>query len=156
MDNPLKNITLIMTAIIMTVMLACCRDENSFSSYRNISLDEGWCYGDTLTFIPVHADSIATGDCWVIVRHSNEYPYANLWLELTYTAADGLEMRDTVNMTLADAYGHWQGQRLGLHYQHRVKALGGVEHVIGSPLRIRHIMRVDTVKEIDLIGIEFN
>ncbi|MDE7152842.1 MAG: gliding motility lipoprotein GldH [Muribaculaceae bacterium] len=145
-----------MTAILMTVMLACCRDENRFSSYQHISLDDGWSYGDTLTFIPIHADSIAKGDCRVIVRHSNDYPYANLWLEVSYTAADGSEKRDTVNMILADTYGHWQGQRLGLHYQHRVKALENVEHVIGTPLRIRHIMRVDTVREIDLVGIEFN
>ncbi|MDE6266874.1 MAG: gliding motility lipoprotein GldH [Muribaculaceae bacterium] len=144
-----------MTAILMTVMLACNTDPNRYSSYHNISLDQGWAYTDTLTFIPLHADSVASGDYWICVRHSNNYPFANLWLELSYTDPDGNHHADTVNLTLADTYGNWQGQRLGLHYQHRVKAVENVRHLIGTPLKVRHIMRMDTLREIDLVGVEF-
>ena len=149
-------VPLFMTAIIMTVMLACNPDANRFSSYRDMDPDSGWAYTDTITFIPLHADSVVTGDLWLCLRHTNNYPYANLWVELTYSDAAGHHHTDTVNMTLADSYGQWQGRRLGLHYQHRVKAAEGVSHVIGTPLRVRHIMRVDTIREIDLLGVEFN
>lgn len=155
MHNHARNIIPIMTAIFMTVMLACNPDPNRYSSYHDISLDDGWSYADTLTYIPLHADSVAMGEYWVCVRHTNNYPYANLWIELTYNDQEGKSHADTVNMTLADTYGHWLGQRLGLHYQHKVKATDRVGHVIGTPVKLCHIMRVDTLKEIDLVGVEF-
>lgn len=155
MPNRQKYTAFFMTAILMTVMLACNPDSNRYSSYHNIDLDKGWAYSDTLTFFPNHADSVATGSFWVCVRHSNNYPYANLWLELAYDDAAGVSHIDTLNMTLADPYGRWQGKRLGLHYQQRMEATPQMGHKIGTPLKIRHIMRVDTIKEIDLVGVEF-
>ena len=155
MLNPARYTLPVMTVILMTVMLACSPDPNRYSSYHDISLADGWAYTDTLNYIPVHTDSVTTGEYWICVRHSNNYPYANLWLEMTYDDAAGLHHTDTVNMTLADTYGNWQGQRLGLHYQHKVKVTERVGHVIGTPVRLRHIMRVDTMREIDLVGVEF-
>ena len=148
-------ISSLLAVAMLTAMVACDPPANRFSSCRNIDIDQGWAYADTLAFFPDHADSVATGAYWVCVRHNNNYPYANLWLELSYADDRGETHTDTLNMPLADTYGRWKGQRLGLKYQQRIKATGRVTHVIGTPLKLRHIMRVDTIRDIDLVGLEF-
>lgn len=134
---------------------ACVPGHNDFSDFHDIE-PSGWRYADVLTFTPTHDDSIAKGDILLIVRHNNSYPYSNLWLEVEYETAAGDRNNDTINLRLADKYGRWLGKGNATDFQMVDTVARSVTHATRSAVRVRHIMRVDTLAGVDLVGIEFN
>ena len=56
---------------------------------------------------------------------------------------------------LADVYGRWHGQGFGASYQFSRPFNTGVTLVRGDSVTVRHIMRVDTLRGIEQIGIKF-
>ena len=98
-------------AAMMAVAATGCTDYkcNDYSAYERIA-DSGWLYGDTLTFVPVHDDSICRGRLAVAVSHDIRYPYTSLWLEVAHTSGrTGALMRDTLAIPVVDRYGTWIG-----------------------------------------------
>lgn len=104
---------------------------------------QGWAYGDTVTFTP---DSCVTPGMDIALRHNDAFPYSSLWVEVS----DSLR-RDTLKIDLCDAYGRWLGNGLGSSHQVHARLPFAPEPA--RTLNIRHIMRVDTVKGIEQIGI---
>lgn len=83
---------IIIAAISLLALLAACgRGKRDYSSWQQLPAD-GWAYNDTISLLPVDTtltdnDSILNGSTLhVALRHSNAYPYSNIWLELTYHA----------------------------------------------------------------------
>ncbi|TGY03289.1 gliding motility lipoprotein GldH [Muribaculum sp. NM65_B17] len=152
MTHPLKILSII---AIMTLCLgACVPGHNDFSEFRNLPV-KGWIYDDTVKFVPSIEDSIATGLLTVAIRHNNEYEFSNLWLEVTRNTPEGIVRRDTVNLELADIYGRWHGNGFGASYQYSDTVQYPASIINGSPIMVRHIMRVDTLCDIEQIGITF-
>lgn len=137
-------------------LLACSPDVNEDAAFCAIDAG-GWVYGDTLYFEPELSDSVADALVAVSVRHNSGYIFSNLWLEITAPPADGDSVPevDTVNIVLADAYGKWLGHGSGV--SRVVLDTLPRRYVVrrGSPLAIRHIMRVDTVENLEQIGVVF-
>lgn len=135
---------------------ACAPEIDSDASFSNIPAS-GWAYGDTLVFEPQLGDTVDCEAVAIAVRHSAAYVYSNLWLEVTLppTAGDSLPAVDTVNVVVADDYGRWLGRGSGVSYL-MVDTIAS-ERIItrDKPIMVRHIMRVDTVKDIEQIGIIF-
>lgn len=115
---------------------------------------EGWAYADTLRLEPGLPDSTATGRIAVAVRHTNGYLYRNLWLEISANPADSLPP-DTVNMELCDSYGRWYGTGTGVSYMAADTLPGHYTLTRGKPLHVRHIMRADTLHDVEQIGLIF-
>lgn len=88
------------------------------------------------------------------VRHTNGYPYSNLWLEITIPQAD-TALVDTVDIRLADPFGQWYGTGIGVSYQRVDTVYPHINILPGAPVTLRHIMRVDTLAEIEQIGLIF-
>lgn len=144
------------TSILITILLclgACVPGHNDYSQFENIPA-EGWCYNDTLTFIPEPKDSSATGVLTLALRHNNDYIYSNLWVEVSYLN-DSATVTDTLNIELADIYGHWYGKGLGSRFQTEDTVSTSFHTVKGSPVKVRHIMRTDTLDGIEQVGIIF-
>lgn len=116
----------------------------------------GWTYGETFEFSPVpEPDSCeSTASLAVAVRHTDAYRYGNLWLELTTPAAgsDSVVV-DTIDLKLADSYGRWLGRGVGVSFVAVDTLPGRYVYRPGAPARIRHIMRVDTVADIEQVGL---
>lgn len=145
-----------MTAFVfMAAMLAVasCSRRTDYSEYRNIDAS-GWSYGDTLVYETALADSVQRGDLAVVVRHSDAYAYSNIWLEIDTDSADSIAA-DTFNVELADIYGNWHGRGLGLSYQCADTVMRGIELRDSSRITVRHIMRVESLPNIEQIGIVF-
>lgn len=141
---------------ILTVLLclgACVPGHNDYSEFKNIPV-EGWCYNDTLTFTPGIADSVADGMLTIAVRHSGDYIYSNLWMEVRYTDGDN-EKTDTLNIVLADIYGHWHGHGLGASFQMSDTVSTSCRITRNTPVKVRHIMRADTLRAVEQVGIIF-
>lgn len=130
-------------------LVSCGTGPGEFSRWHQLP-DEGWPYGDTVRFLADTSATTATlGTLSVAVNHSNDYPYSNLWLEVTTSRT-----RDTVEIVLADVYGKWQGHGFGPSYQLE-REIGLRIQDPGKPVSIRHIMRLDTLTGIEKIGVKF-
>lgn len=119
------------------------------SSFMTIDGAE-WAYGDTIKLQSPNQSGITR----LTVRHTDSYPYRNLWLEVSQRllAADSTVsiVRDTLNIEMCDIYGQWNGSGFGDSYQLTVS----LPHPLDTTtVNVRHIMRVDTIREITQLGI---
>lgn len=117
---------------------------------------EGWIYGKTFEFLPELTDTAGFVRVAVAVRHDNDYPYSNLWLELTspLPGVDSLRT-DTLDIDIADVYGHWYGHGAAMSYIVVDTLPGDYYYETGRPFRLRHIMRTDTVPDLTQVGLLF-
>ncbi|MBD5281667.1 MAG: gliding motility lipoprotein GldH [Muribaculaceae bacterium] len=157
--NKTRNKTLATAAALFGLLMsACSAPDNDYSAFSTVDPD-GWEYGHTYVYRPEISDSIARGTLCVMARHSNDYPYRNLWLEVSYQQLHPDSTitfrRDTVNFTLADLYGNWTGSGLGTSFQATDTVATDFMLISGAPIRVRHIMRQDRIPEIEQIGIIF-
>jgi gliding motility-associated lipoprotein GldH len=139
--------------LLMALTASCSAPSNDYAEYQNLP-EEGWKYGDTLRFRPVHPDSICRGQLVVGIRHDNSFPFRSLWLETTLE--DGGKRRiDTLEIPLADRFGSWTGRGIGASFQATDTLPGSFLHRSGTKIRIRHIMRDDTLVGVSQVGIFF-
>ncbi len=145
----------ILVLLSLLVLMPCCSETSRFSNFESLP-PEGWAYGDTVTVTFPKTDSISHGTLCVALRHNNDYRYSNLWIEVTVPLAVGGQICDTVNIVMADPYGKWRGSGFGATYQLVDTLYNDIAVDLRRPFGVRHIMRVDTLTNIDLIGLTFN
>lgn len=147
----LKTATLAATA---AVAVACSVSNDMPGEFIGLPTD-GWEYGSTLTFNAAGDTLTAPIDhIDFSVRHTNDYPYANLWVELSYAAAD-MTAVDTFDIRLADEYGKWLGSGSGPTILHTMAIRPRQVPAPGTSFVVRHIMRVERVDDIEQIGLTF-
>lgn len=144
-------------SLLIAVLTACVPAERDYSRWENLP-SEGWLYTDTVALLAVDTsltdnDSIVSGAVKLALRHSNDYPYSNIWLELTFHGEGGAVVRDTVDIRLADVYGRWLGCGFGAGYQQEVTVDSAVRIDLTRPMLLRHIMRVDTLRGVGQVGV---
>lgn len=129
-------------------------DDNYFSAFKSPA-DTRWVYDDHAVFMPdTLRDSVSTGGMLLLsVRHTNGYPYRNLWLELSWPDDKDSIRTDTINVILADVYGNWNGKGMGVSWQHTDTISKNYTLVRRRPMTLRHIMRSDTLEGIEQIGL---
>ena len=152
----MKTLPAIIAGVCLLLAASCGRGERDYSRWASLP-SEGWAYGDTLSLIPADTtltdnDSIVSRTLLLGVVHAAAYPYSNLWLEVTYHGT-GYLYRDTVNMPLADIYGRWLGSGFGSSYQREITLKPRADIDLTRPVGVRHIMRLDTLRNIERIGI---
>lgn len=141
--------------VIMAVILSACRmRDNDFSYYTNFD-GARWAFTDTLQYVPEMNDSVVEGALLLCVRHSAAYPYSNLWLEVEYATGDSTVRTDTVEMRLSDDFGRWYGKGTGVSYQLADTVYPRFKAIRHRPVKIRNIMRCDTLEDIEQFGIMF-
>lgn len=140
-------------AVALTVMTACTPPGAPDGEWRPIDAD-GWRYGDLVVLNRDHDTIPGLDTLTVAVRHTANYGYSNLWLELRYYTSDTIAA-DTFDITLADDYGNWLGEGSGTAYQRMQRVRPSRPIREGSIMQLRHIMRVDTLREIEQIGLQY-
>ena len=131
-------------------------DDNYFSAFITFP-HQKWDYAApaVLSVDTLHDSEARGGTLMLSVRHTDAYEYSNLWLELAYPDTDTTVRRDTINLVLADVYGRWRGHGSGPSMQ--IVDTLSTDFTIhqGDTLILRHIMRVDTLANIEQIGLVF-
>lgn len=139
--------------VAAAVLCGCTPGRNDFSSYEFISHD-GWLYGDTLRFSTEFKDSVVSGMLTVSLRHTNDYLFSNIWLEVT--TADSISARiDTLNIVMADDLGRWHGQGIGTDFQITDTLFESITLHRPVSVKVRHIMRLDRLEDIEQVGVAF-
>lgn len=151
--NKFAPAAIIAVAAMAAASSSCSDKHGSIGRFADIP-NGGWAYGDTIAFTASGLDSTATDGRRVKigVRHDNDYAFRNLIVEVTYTDGNRLR-RDTIDMQLADIYGAWLGNGLGPSYQTEAVVVPSAAIADSSTLTLRHVMRVDTLRGIEQIGI---
>lgn len=144
---------LVWAIVCVCCLTACLPDRADHAVFTAID-PEGWVYGDTLALTPEIDDSVAEGRIVVAVRHTDGYIYRNLWLEMSVPQGDTV-IADTLNISLADIYGKWYGTGMGVSYMASDTLPGRYRLMRGQPVALRHIMRSDTLHDIEQIGLVF-
>lgn len=136
------------------LMFVGCTDShrNLYSEFHSL-YEDGWRYGTEVFFTPVHADSLCNGRFVVALRHDNTYPYTDIRLEVTHWD-DDTHRHDTVDISLAGPYGQWLGSGIGMSFQ-VVDTLHPSKHPSGTMVKLRHLMRTDTLRGINQVGLFF-
>lgn len=112
--NQRRHIAVFILASLL-VMTSC--QKNSLYHQSAVFERQGWDMNDTLRF----NDSLG-GDAPLILhrtltlRHTNAYPYQNLWLYINTFTADSLVAADSINWSLAKPDGRWLGSGWGSLY----------------------------------------
>ena len=91
--------------LIMTIVLALtsCRTDIVYSQFQTIPSGE-WYADSVVRFEVPIADVSATYRTIVYVRHTERYPYQNMWLFV-----GNANHHDTIEFYLADDRGRWLG-----------------------------------------------
>lgn len=152
-----RSIISIKLSLLVAVIASCSRGDVSDRYSRFEALPPtGWVYGDSVTFMTDRLDSIGQGTISVALRHNDDFLYQNLWIEVSYDDAEGSRQRDSVNIVMADSYGRWIGKGIGSEYQCEVELPRKAFIADSTRISVRHIMRVDTLRGIDYIGLTVN
>lgn len=67
------------------------------------------------------SDTTTTYQPYLIIRHTQAYPYCNLWLWLHIKIpGDTTTRKERINITLAEPTGKWMGRGMGEIYEQRM------------------------------------
>lgn len=97
--------SLVIGLIALAASLTSCRNDIVYSRFYSIQSDK-WHVDSVAQFDYTIDDKEASYNVLVYIRHSELYPYQNMWL----FAGDSL-WRDTIEFYLADDRGQWLGNK---------------------------------------------
>lgn len=109
----------IVVLIITAISLMGCVQKNVYSEYQSVPVI-GWNADSVLTYTWSIDDTAATYRILIDVRHTELYPYQNLWFFINRplslkdrNAERPLSLKDTIEFYLADERGQWLGKKYG-------------------------------------------
>ena len=144
----------ILLTIIIGLSLVACDNQLIFSEFRSFG-NSGWHMDSIAGYtLPIH-DSLATYEVQIIVRHTTQYPYQNLWLFTEEWYGNVLLHRDTIECFMADEYGRWNGRGI---QQYTLPLLYDNAHAFPKTgdytITIQQGMRMEQLRGITDIGVK--
>lgn len=103
----MRNSIIPVFVFLSVVLFSSCNSHVVYSDYRPIPL-RGWEADSVLTFEINIQDTLSEHDILLHVRHTDAYPYQNMWLFLDTPTGS-----DTIEFYLADQRGRWLGNGFG-------------------------------------------
>ena len=145
-----------MRALLLIAVAAMigCGEPPLMSEEHPLELD-GWHAKDSVQFEWSVQDSTVRHDLIMDVRHRQTYPYANLYLFLTYQFPNGKSRIDTIECMLADERGRWRGTGFGDLVDQRFMVESGVRFPLSGRYRldVTHGMRQDPMPGLASVGL---
>lgn len=99
-------------AIFVMLVVAGCNKNNVLEENAQIN-DYKWAYTDGKTFTTEIKDTAIKYDLYVSVRHSFNFEWRNLWINIETVFPDSTKFNKRVNLQLSQPDGHWYGDCLG-------------------------------------------
>ncbi|HRZ20944.1 MAG TPA: gliding motility lipoprotein GldH [Bacteroidales bacterium] len=137
------------------VMILCACDPNRVFD-RNAAVDpKGWIPRDGKEFRVEITDTISIYNLYISLRHTNDYPFSNIYFFVLSRFPDGQLYRDTVEYVLADPSGRWLGKGLGKIKDNRYPFRKGIHLPEKGTyvFRIEQAMRENYLKGVHDVGL---
>jgi len=106
----------ITTFFILAAVLTACQNK---SYYQNavVIKPSGWQLTQKISFHDSLNSQIPDSVHFEInIRHTNLYPYQNIWLYIQTNCSDGLSRTDSIDWKLSEPSGRWVGTGWGSLY----------------------------------------
>ena len=156
-----KNITrkkqIMVKSLYLSLIASCvffsCNNEVVYSKYQPVQ-DHVWDKQAKYSFSFEITDSSTPYDISIQLRHSDIYPYQNLWVLFEEFQPSNAAVKDTVEWMLADNSGRWTGNGITL-FQNKflLKKNHHFPDTGTYTVNLRHGMRDDRLKGIEDIGL---
>ena len=134
--------------------LAACDPNRVFE--KNVDIpDYVWNYQDPVAFEVAIEDTTAIYNLYVNVRHTNFYPFSNMWVMVTTVFPDGETLEQRLDLELADKDGKWFGDCLGdiCDVQLILQEKAYFNQVGTYTFRFNQIMRMDDLPAVMSMGL---
>lgn len=141
--------------LFLGLFVVSCNRGIEYSSDRVLT-DAAWHKDTVLAFDYVNKDTLTNHDLFFYIRHTTQFPHANLYLFVEVLPPSGPTVVDTVNYRLASPQGEWYGRGFGssrqlllpYHSDFRFTQLGSYRFCI------RHGMRYDVLQGVEDFGVQ--
>lgn len=136
------------------ITFSACDNARVYEKYFPVSEQE-WKLNDKKTFAVEVNDTTQAYNLYINIRHTEAYPYSNLWVKLSMKDPAGKEQSQRIGFTLAEPGGRWLGTGLGDIYDDRFPVMQKVQLPKAGTYQfiVQHDMRMDNVPGIMDVGI---
>ena len=140
--------------LIVSLLLVSCQGDIVYTAFNTLP-NAGWEADSSLCYQPTITDSVSDYQMLITIRHTDAYPYQNLWLFVDIKKDSVLLRRDTIECYMANERGEWLGGGLSIHelpllYSDSYQFANSGEHHIS----ITQGMREDTLIGIKEVGVK--
>lgn len=141
-------------SFVLLFSLSACHQGLVYEKYLEID-NNSWEYESPVTF-EIDVENINKKyDLYVNLRHSNDYPYSNIWLMLFSLPPDGQPTQQRIELKLARPDGSWIAKGNGGTITHEVRVRQGMK--FDKPgtytYTLQHDMRINQVPAVSYVGI---
>lgn len=143
---------LFLFVFLLGVLTACASEPVHLAA---VELDRGgWTRDNPLELAYDNRDTLAGKTLVLIVRHTKDYSYDRLNLELTTFRPDGRAWTDTLSVVVKEGE-DWKGERLVSFVNREDTLREGFRFGQAGAyrFRIRHLMPEARLKEVSLVGL---
>jgi gliding motility-associated lipoprotein GldH len=111
-------------AFLCLFILSC--DKNRIYD-QNIKIPESIWDKENIVHCRVNiSDTVSSHNIYINLRNGSKYSYSNIFLFISTHAPNGVSVRDTFEITLADNKGKWLGKGIGNVFSNQVLYLKNV------------------------------
>lgn len=140
--------------LVILAFLSSCNGQVQYEKYFEIP-DSKWDHDQVINFELEIEDATQAYDLYINVRHTNDYPYSNLWTMLYYTPANGQGTQQRMEFKLAQPDGKWLGNGFGSTVTHEIKVRSGIKFEQPGKVvfTLQHDMRINPVPAVSHMGL---
>ena len=138
--------------VLAVVCLAACNNNIEYSQFCSIP-SEQWAIDEVAQFDYAIADTAVDYRMLIYVRHTERYPYQNMWLFV-----NNANRVDTIEFYLADDRGQWLGDKHHGFYEMPVLFEESIHFADTGTyhMEIAHGMRDSLLRGVTDIGLEIS
>jgi gliding motility-associated lipoprotein GldH len=150
----MKRAANLLLMLILFLVCSCSRNV-AFSEYKKFDQNE-WRVSDKAAFDFEMNDDQSLYNISLMVRHTDAYPYNNLFLFVTTKYPDGKVLKDTMELILASDKGKWHGSGAGDIFDYKVPVKQNVRFPLKGKYRFEfeQAMRINPLPEVMDFGME--
>jgi len=143
---------------IIILLLASCQNDNYYQKSETIA-QKGWALNQIISFKDsLSSDQPENLHFEINLRHTNIYPYQNIWLFVQTKCSDGSVRKDSINWTLSESNGRWLGSGWGSFYDvsyplKDIKVRKTKNQKRWFSIEIQHGLRDENIEGIDAVGV---
>ncbi len=141
-------------SIAITGLFSACRPNTLIDKSYDLKNSQ-WTYADTLVFPFTAPDTSKIYNIALHIRHRNDYPMQNLYLNIYTAFPDGKRIKQLLNIDLADPSGKWNGKigRTTTDYDLPIQEGAFFNEPGKHTIVLEQYMRVDPLPGIEKIGL---
>ena len=146
---------IVIVAFNLFCAISCDKNEFCYAEYAEIE-NENWCKKCLIQYdvsSVCSVDKTQLNDLILSIRHSNDYQYKELWLEVRKCSYDSIEYVDTIKLDLLSSVRGSLGKGYGGIYEINHLLYNGVRMNGVNNIKVRHIMADSILKGVNSIGI---